>query len=84
MLYYPYFPNFPQVMNKTLYDYCKRTTQESIRKLTEKHNLEKNKIKFKNPLDENDDSGKPEFNFYSFLTFLSISTIGFLIYKRLK
>jgi hypothetical protein len=84
MLYYCYSPKFPQVMNKTLYEYCKRSTQESIRKLTEKDNLEKNKVKIKNLLDENGDSGKPEFNFYSFLAFLSISTIGFLIYKRLK
>ena len=82
-----YSPKIPQVMNKTLYDYCKKSTQESIRKLTEKHNLERNKIKIKNPLDKNpdsDDNGKPEFNFYSFLAILSISTIGFLLYKRLK
>ena len=71
-------------MNKTLYEYCKRSTQESIKRLTEKYNLEKNKPKIKNPLDENDDSGKPEFNFYGFVVFLSISTIGLIIYKRLK
>ena len=79
-----YSPKIPQVMNKTLYDYCKKVREETIRKLTERYNLEKNKPKIKNPLDENDDSGKPELNFYSFLTFLSISTIGFLIYRRLK
>ena len=84
MLYSCYAPKIPQVMNKTLYDYCKKSTQDSVKKLTEKYNLEKNKPKFKNPLDKNDDNGKPEFNFYSFLAILSISTIGFLIYKRLK
>ena len=84
MLYSCYAPRIPQVMNKTLYDYCKKSTQDSVKKLTEKYNLERNKPKIKNPLDENDDSAKPEFNFYGFLAFISISTIGFFIYKRLK
>ena len=79
-----YSPKIPQVMNKNLYEYCKKSTEESIKKITEKNNLERNKPKIKFLLNNNDDSGKPEFNFYGFLAFLSISTIGFLIYKRLK
>jgi len=68
--------------NKTLSDYCKRTTNESIRKLTEKYSLERKNPKIKNPLVDEDDNNK--FNIYGFITFLSISTITFLFYKRLK
>ena len=82
---YCYSPKIPQVFNKSLHEYCKRSTQESIKKLTEKYNSDKNKPKISNLLlSENGDSGKPEFTFYGFLVFLSISTIGFILYKRLK
>lgn len=74
----------PLYFNKSLSDYCTRTTNESIRKLTEKYNLERNKPKFKNPLQDDDDSEKPEFNFYHFLLFLSISSITIYFYKRIK
>jgi len=77
-----YSPKIPQLMNNILYDYCKRTTQDSIQKITEKYNVERRNIK--NPLDDNDDIGKPQNNFYGFLFFLSISTIGIFLYKRLK
>jgi hypothetical protein len=76
-----YSPKIPQLMNNTMYDYCKRTTQDSIRKITEKYNLERN---IKNRLDDNDDIGQPQNNFYGFLFFLSISTIGILLYKQVK
>jgi hypothetical protein len=69
-------------INNTIYDYCKRSTQESVKKITEKYNLERNKPKFNNPLDD-DGNKKPELNLYSFLVFLSISTIGYYLYKRL-
>lgn len=68
--------------NKTISDYCRKSTNESIQKLTEKYNLERNKPKIKNPLDEYED--KPNFNFYGFLAFLSISTMTIFFYKRLK
>ena len=74
----------PIYFNKNLSDYCTRTTNESIRKITEKHNLERNKVKFKNPLEEDDDSEKPEFNFYHFMLFLSISYVTYFFYKRIK
>jgi hypothetical protein len=79
-----YEPRIHQLINKNLHDYCRKTTEESIKKITDKYNLERNKPKINNPLPENDDSGKPEFNFYGLLAFLSVSTIAFLIYKRLK
>lgn len=68
------------IFNKSLHDYCKKTTEESIRKLTEKYNLERNKPKIINPLDDNNN---PNFNFFRFLIFLSITSLTFCFYKRL-
>ena len=68
--------------NKTMSDYCRKSTNESIQKLTEKYNLERTKPKIKNPLDKDED--KLNFNFYGFLVFLSISTMAFFLNKRLK
>lgn len=59
-------------------------TNESIRKITEKYNLEKNKPTIKNPLALDEDDAKPSLNFYKFLLFLSISTITIYFYKRLN
>lgn len=73
----------PLYINKNLSDYFTKTTNESIRKLTEKNNLERNKQQFKKILDEDDNSGKPEFNFYGFLLFLS-TLITFHFTKRLN
>lgn len=69
-------------INKNFNDYCKQSMDESIRKINEKYNLERNKLKIVNPFD-NKNNDNPDFNIYSFLTFLSISTITFLFYKRL-
>jgi hypothetical protein len=73
-------------LNKSLSDYCRNSTNESIRKLTEQHNLERNKLKIKNPMDydENNDNDKPKLNIYGFLIFLSFSMISIYVYKRLK
>jgi hypothetical protein len=68
-------------LNKTISEYCKNSTNESIRKLTENYNLERNKPKIKEPFEDN---GKPEINFFNLLLFLSISTVTFYFYKRLK
>lgn len=38
--------------NMNFKDYCMNSTKESIQKITEKHNLEKKKLKIINPLDE--------------------------------
>ena len=73
----------PVYFNKSLSEYCTKTTNESIRKLTEKCNLERNKPKIKNPL-EDDDSRNPEIKIYNYLLFLSISSIAIYFYKRIK
>jgi hypothetical protein len=75
----------PIFYNKNLSNYCRKSTDESIKKISEKQNLERNKPKIKNPLDDNENgNGKPEFNLYEFLIFLSISTITIYFYKRLR
>jgi len=60
-----------------------KSTQDSIQKMVERTNLERNKVKFKNPLVDDDDE-KPNFNFNNFLIFIAISSVSFLLYKRLK
>ena len=73
-------PTYP--FNKNMSDYCRKSTNESIQKLTEKYNLERNKTKITNPYDE--DKCKPKINIYGFFTFLYISLMTFFFYKRLK
>lgn len=77
-------PRKQLIINKSLNDYCMKSTQESIKKIIEKSNLERNKEKINNILDDNDENKKPELNLYSFFIFLSISSIGFILYKRLN
>lgn len=74
----------PVYFNKSLSEYCTKINNESIRKLTEKYNLERKNPKFKNPLEDEDGPKKPELNFYHFLLFISISSITFYFYRRLK
>jgi len=75
-----YFPKTqPSLLNKNLQDYCKKTTENSIRKLTEKYNLERNNTKIDNKICV---SGNPEFNFYGILTILSITTIAFIFLRN--
>jgi hypothetical protein len=73
----------PIIFNKSLQDYCKKINEESIRKLSERYNLEKNKPKIKNLL-ENDDSNNPNYNYFSIIIFLSITMFSFSFYKRLQ
>lgn len=88
--------------NKSLNEYCKKSTMDSIKKKVEYYNLERNKPNLKftldinqnndnngdndngdNDDDDNDDNkNKPILNLYTFIGFLSISTIAILIYKR--
>jgi hypothetical protein len=74
---------YPLTFNKTLSDYCKNSTNEYIRKLTERYNSEK-KPKIKLKLNDYYDDDNPQFNYYGFFLFLSIFTITVHIYKRLK
>ena len=76
----------PVYFNKSLSEYCTKINNESIRKLTEKYNLERNKPKIKISLNNDDneeDGNKPKFDIYDFLAFLSFSIISIYIYKRL-
>lgn len=78
------FEKRPMVFyNKKLYDYCKKITDDSIKNITEKYRLERNRPKFADLL-EDDDGSKPNFNFYSFIAFLSFSTLALYFYKRIK
>ena len=74
------FTKTPLQFSKSLNYY----TNESIRKITEKYNLERNKPIIKNQLAVDEDDAKPNLNFYNFLLFLSISTITIYFYKRLN
>lgn len=81
------FTRRPIYFNKNLSNYCRNFTNESIRKLTENYNLERNNPKISNIFDnDNDDNGnnKPKFDIYNFLIFFSISIMSIYIYKRLK
>lgn len=79
------FTKRPIYFNKNLSDYCTKIMNDSIRKLTEKYNLERNKPKVKNIFHDDDDNDEiPKFNLNIFLIFLSISTITIYFYKRLK
>jgi hypothetical protein len=72
-------------LNNNLREYCVKTTNDSIKKLTEKHNLER-KIQ-KNAtllLDDDDSNNFAKFNFLHLLLFLSISSATLYFYKRLK
>lgn len=68
----------PINVNKSLHDYCKKSTEESIRKLDEKYNLERNKPKVNKPFQNNSDT-----NFLSIFLFLSITMFSYCFYKRL-
>lgn len=67
-----------------LSEYCSKKINESIRKITEKYNLHKNIVKIKIPFKEDNENSEPEFNIYNFIIFLSISTITYILYKRIK
>lgn len=73
----------PYLFNKTMNDYCRHSTDESIKKITYRYNLERNNPKIKNPFDDEYED-KPKINIYSMFAFLSISTLAFFLYKRLK
>jgi len=77
----------PLFLNKNISEFCRNSTNESIRKLTEKNNIEKNKPKINFNFDDNnndDNNKKDNFNFYEFIFFLTFSSIAFLLYKRIK
>ena len=75
--------------DKSLLEYCMKSTQHSIKRIIEKKNLEKNNINvkeiIKNKLEDDHDNNKnPRLNFNFLLVFLSISSLGFYFYKKIK
>jgi hypothetical protein len=74
--------SFPYVLNKNLSDYCKNSTNESIRKLKEKYDSKKYMPNIK--IDNDDDKFKPNLNVYVVLFLLSISSMTIYFYKRIK
>ena len=77
----------PYLLNKTINDYCKYSTNESIKRIIDRYNLERNKPKIKNIFNnehEDEDKDKSRITIYSIFAFLSISTVAFFLYKRLK
>ena len=74
----------PIFVNKSLQDYCRKSTEDSIKKISERFNLERNKPKINNPLDDENSRNKLEFNLHGLFAFLSVTTMAFFFYKRLK
>jgi len=76
------------INNNSLADYCMKSTQESIKRMVEKNDLKKKNEKMKNILNEhgnsNNNNNNKEINFYRIIAFLSISSLAFLYYKRIK
>jgi hypothetical protein len=73
--------------NSTISKYCRSITQESIKKMTEKYNLEKERIAIKIPSDNDDNSNNsnnPNWNFNRLLIFISVSSLMIYFYKKLK
>ncbi len=71
------------LFDKTINDYCRHSTNQSIKRITDRYNLERNKVEIKNIFNDEDDY-KPKISIYSIFAFLSISTLAFFLYKRLK
>lgn len=70
--------------NKNINENCFRITMNSIKRITDKYNLEKKEPKFKNPLFDDPKNDKPNINFYGVLAFISISSLIVLFYKKIK
>lgn len=70
-------------------DYCMRSSQDSIKKLIENKDRDKNNPKIKISLDDNNDNNdkndkNTQMNFSGVIFFISISSLLFLYYRRIK
>ncbi len=74
----------PLYVNNGLRDVCTKSTNESIRKLTEKYNLERKPPQYKTLIYDNDGNETPNLVFFNFLIFLSITSATFYFYRRLQ
>ena len=74
-------PNY--IFNKNINDYCRKYTNDSIIKMTEKYTLERNKPKIQIPFhDKTNDN--PKFSIHDFWVIFTISTMAFFFYNKLK
>lgn len=76
-------------INQKMRDYCMKSTNESIRKLTEKYNEERklNKVKFDLSIITKDDSPEPPNDndlIFSVICVLSSTTILYYFYKYFR
>lgn len=74
----------PLCVNTGLREYCNKTTNESIRKLTDKYNLERKNSQYTKLIYDEDGNQTPNLGFFNFLIFLSISSITYYFYRRLQ
>jgi hypothetical protein len=74
-------PNY--LFNKNINDYCRKYTNESIIKMTEKYTLERNKPRIQNPFHDKNNE-KPNFGVSGFWVIFTISTMAFFFYNKLK
>lgn len=74
------FQKRPVIMNNiNISEYLKKSTNESIKKISDKFTLERNSNK-----DNENNNNKLTITFCEVLWFLSISTLAMYIYKRIK
>jgi hypothetical protein len=80
------FKRMPLFYDKNILDYCMKSTQESIKKIAENKSLESEKINqmIKSKLEDCNDNKKPKNNFNFFLVFLSVSSLGLFLYRKIK
>ena len=75
----------PIYINENLRDICTKSTNESIRKLSYKYDLERKNKRVRNLLAYDDSNIDPfDLNFFHLFLFLSISSMTFYFYRRLK
>jgi hypothetical protein len=76
--------NKPIYVNRALHDYCRKSTDESIRKQTEKLNVERNKPTIDVVCSKCNVERISKMNVYTFLAFVTISTMSFYFYKIIR
>jgi hypothetical protein len=73
----------PNLINNTINDYCKNSINQNTKNIIEKYKSKKYTTKIKYQEDDNFNY-KPDNKIYIFLFLLSISSISFYFYKRIK
>ena len=78
----------PFYLNKNISDYCRKSTEESMKRITLRYNLERKKLitndNFVLALLPNNNHNNNNNSFYLFFTILSIPTITYILYRIVK